>query len=152
MQIFPLSTHRVNVPPSKIHARTHMLSHLLLPTNTLTPPNAQIPRRTRMHARTRMRTHTCLLNTLTHTHTHTQLLAVVGLIPSVHYAGLALVHIFLRDKGEIIDGTKLGVFCFIAGSTGYMNFQLLFYPSLPKAQRRWLAVTGTNSQNLQRIL
>jgi hypothetical protein len=80
------------------------------------------------------------------THTHAQLLAVVGLIPSVHYAGLALVHIFLRDKGEIIDGTKLGVFCFIAGSTGYMNFQLLVYPSLPKARRRWLAVTGTNFQ------
>jgi hypothetical protein len=67
---FPLDT-RMNVPPSNIHARTHTLSHPLLPT---TPSRLQMHKYPHAHACThvcaRTRTHTCLLITDKHTHTH----------------------------------------------------------------------------------
>ena len=72
-----------------------------------------------------------------------QLLSVAGMITVAHYTGLGLVHVFLRNEGERINGTKLGCFCVVVAAAGGMGSQLLFYKSRPKQHRRRLALAAS---------
>ena len=72
-----------------------------------------------------------------------QLLSVAGMITVAHYTGLGLVHVFLRNEGERINGTKLGCFCVVVAAAGGMGSQLLFYKSRPKLYRRRLALAAS---------
>eukprot|EP00802_Teleaulax_amphioxeia_P011619 Tamp_11653.p1 GENE.Tamp_11653~~Tamp_11653.p1 ORF type:complete len:323 (+),score=24.29 Tamp_11653:423-1391(+) len=71
------------------------------------------------------------------------LLSVAGMITVAHYTGLGLVHVFLRNEGERINGTKLGCFCVVVAAAGGMGSQLLFYKSRPKQHRRRLALAAS---------